>query len=895
MKTSIASAVSFVLLSSLVTAHAQTQTETQGTETKPTEATGTTTTEKPKTEKADSKKTEVIAVTGTRIKRVDMNVAAPLTILGKEEIQATGKQTVTDIVKALPAAIGNSVTTTTTNGGGNGSGNIALRGLDSSSTLVLLNGRRLPLDAGGSSPDLNSIPVAAIERIEILQDGASAIYGSDAIAGVINIITRRNWDGMDVSVYAGQSSRGDLETKSIDVTYGATNDKGGLLLGANVYSQGSVKSRDRDVSKQALSPSSATPNGNVNPGSGRVISNDTWVNPNAPSTGDFRPFDADTDLYNFSSITDAIMAQDRKSIFLGGDYEFNNGLKGFIETHFTNTFSRYNSAPTPLFLNRETGNLVLSQNNPFNPFGTDVTDVRKRFLQMGPRASEADANTFRSVVGLQGEFSEKWNWDVAYNHGESKTRSSTKNLVNKTNLQLGIGLPANCEALKDLGCVPVNLLGPDGSLTAEMIDWLKIDATDFTSTELDSVTVNFAGELAQTGLGTIGLAFGVEGRTEEYKSISDPNSEQYNTIGSTNAKSTEGDRDVKEAYVELTVPLTELAEINLAARHSDYSDFGTTTNPKAGVKIRPFEGLTVRGSYSTGFRAPSLVELFQGQQENFASLIDPCQEAGNPNCTLQADPTISQFLALQGGNPDLDPEKSKSFTYGLTYSIANFNAKVDYFNIETKNAIDTNPQFVLDQFRNSGGTIFADKVQIDSATNNVLTLEATALNLASRKVEGVDLAFDYALRGTPSGSYTFSLLGSHYIKYMNQADKTAPFENVVGKYVDAAGAGRGSIPKWKGLLDVAWSNLGFDVGATTNHVTKLEATGATVNPTLPAWTTFDLRAGYDFLSYGKLTVGINNVTDKEPPTTDAAFNDNIDARTHNLIGRFYYARWGVQL
>jgi iron complex outermembrane receptor protein len=888
MKTSIASAVSFVLLSSLVTAHAQAQTETQGTETKPTEATGTTT-EKPKTEKADSKKTEVIAVTGTRIKRVDMNVAAPLTILGKEEIQATGKQTVTDIVKALPAAIGNSVTTTTTNGGGNGSGNIALRGLDSSSTLVLLNGRRLPLDAGGSSPDLNSIPVAAIERIEVLQDGASAIYGSDAIAGVINIITRKDWDGLDFNVYVGQASRGDLQTKSIDITYGATNDRGGLLLGANVYSQGNVASRDRDVSKQALGPSSATPNGHVITGDDNLISNDTWANPNAPTTGDFRPYTS-ADRYNFSSITDAIMSQDRKSIFLGGDYELTKGLKGFIETHFTNTQSRYNSAPTPLFLSNETGDLTVAANNPYNPFNVELTDVRKRFLQFGPRESDADANTFRSIIGVQGNITEKWNWDVAYNHGESKTRSTTKNLVNKTNLQLGIGDPANCTALSKLGCVPVNILGPDGSLTDEMINWLRINATDFTTTELDSVTVNFAGDLLETSLGTIGLAFGVEGRTEEYTSRSDPNSEQYNTIGSTNAKSTSGDRDVKEAYVELTLPLTQLAEINLAARHSDYSDFGTTTNPKVGVKIRPVDGLTLRGSYSTGFRAPSLVELFQGQQENFATLSDPCQTPGN--CDVQSDEDINQFLALQGGNPDLDPEKSKSFTYGIAYSFENFNAKADYFNIETKNAIDTNPQFVVDQFRNNG--LFSDKVQVD-ANNNITRIEAIALNLASRKVEGVDLAFDYALRGTPSGSYTFSLLGSHYIKYMNQADKSAPFENVVGKYSDAASGGRGSIPKWKGLLDVTWSNFGFDVGATANHVTELDAGSDFDYPTLAAWSTYDLRAGYDFLGYGKVTVGINNLTDKEPPVSDAAFNDNIDARTHNLIGRYYYARWGVQL
>ncbi|MDQ3233803.1 MAG: TonB-dependent receptor, partial [Pseudobdellovibrionaceae bacterium] len=596
------------------------------------------------------------------------------------------------------------------------------------------------------------------------------------------------------------------------------------------------------------------------------------------------------DRYNFSSITDAIMSQDRRSIFLGGDYLLTPGLKGFVETTFTNTLSRYNSAPTPLFLSNETGDLTVAANNPFNTFGVPLTDVRKRFLQLGPRVSEADSNTFRAVAGVQGKIADTWDWDVAYNHGDSKTRATTQNLVNKTNLQLGIGDPANCTALASLGCVPVNILGPDGSLTDEMMDWLRIDATNYTKTEVDSVTVNFVGELAETPLGKIGLALGVEGRTEEYNSVSDPNAEKYNTIGSTNVKSTEGDRDIKEAYVELTVPLTDLAEVNLAARHSDYSDFGTTTNPKFGVKIRPFEGLTFRGSYSTGFRAPSLVELFQGQQENFASLSDPCQVPGN--CAVQADEDINQFLALQGGNTELDPEKSKSFTYGVTYSIANFNAKADYFNIETKNAIDTNPQFVVDQFRQNG--LFADKVQLDAA-NNITRIEAIALNLASRKVEGVDLAFDYALRGTPTGSYTFSLLASHYIKYMNQADSSAPFENVVGKYTDTASGGRGSIPKWKGLLDLGWSNAGLDFGATANHVTELDAGSDFDYPTLAAWSTFDLRAGYDLVEYGRFSVGINNVTDKEPPVTDAAANDNIDARTHNLIGRYYYARWGIQL
>ncbi|RYZ57484.1 MAG: hypothetical protein EOP07_09765 [Proteobacteria bacterium] len=257
MKRSIISAISVVLLSSLVTAQAQ---DREGTDTPPppppapAEGPEAVTPPPPPappspesatTAAPASAKTEIISVTGSRIKRKDLDVASPLTIVGREEIANSGLQTVTDVVKQLPSAVGNSVTTNTTNGGGGGSGNIALRGLDSSSTLVLVNGRRLPNDANGQSPDLNSIPIAAIERIEVLQDGASAIYGSDAIAGVINIITRTNFDGVNFNVYMGRASRGDLETKNYDLVYGTSNDKGGLVLGLNYYTQGNIAARHR--------------------------------------------------------------------------------------------------------------------------------------------------------------------------------------------------------------------------------------------------------------------------------------------------------------------------------------------------------------------------------------------------------------------------------------------------------------------------------------------------------------------------------------------------------------------------------------------------------------------------------------------------------------------------
>ncbi|RYZ57485.1 MAG: TonB-dependent receptor [Proteobacteria bacterium] len=479
------------------------------------------------------------------------------------------------------------------------------------------------------------------------------------------------------------------------------------------------------------------------------------------------------------------MAQDRKSVFLSGDYEINSSVKAFVESSFTNTLSKYNSAPTPLFTSNETGGITVAADNPYNPFGVELTDVRKRFVELGPREQESDSDTFRVVAGLQGEV-KKWTWDVSANHGESDIRTTNRNIINKTNLMLGLAGPGACGNLANLGCVPVNILGPAGSIDGAQADWLRLTANDFTTYKMNSYSVNTSGELAKLQFATINMAAGVEFRDEEYKNTTDPNSEKYNTIGNTNQKSTDGDRASKEAYVEFSVPMGEVVEVDLAARYSDYDDFGDSTNPKVGLKITPVTGLTIRGTYATGFRAPSLPELYQGQAENFAAVLDPCQVEGN--CAVQADPDLNQFLALQGGNPDLKAEKSKSYTYGIAYSYQNiWNAKADYFVINTENAIDTNPQFIVDQFRANG--TYADKITLDAA-NNITQIEAIALNLASRKIKGLDLATDYTIRNTASGTWSLNVLATHFIDYQNQADASSPFENVVGKYVDAANGGR---------------------------------------------------------------------------------------------------------
>ena len=242
-------------------------------------------------------------------------------------------------------------------------------------------------------------------------------------------------------------------------------------------------------------------------------------------------------------------------------------------------------------------------------------------------------------------------------------------------------------------------------------------------------------------------------------------------------------------------------------------------------------------------------------------------------------------MALEGGNEDLDPEESKSFTFGLAYaSTFGLNVKVDYFNVETENAIATNAQYVLDQYRKNG--LFADQVTVD-ANNNVSTIKAIALNLAARKVKGVDFGVDYTKSVGVGNRITLALSGTKFLEYLNQADKSSEFEDVVGKFVDDASDGRGSIPEMKLNFGLGYGIGDLVLNLTSNYVSGLETDGDDAD--LDAWLTHDLQVAYTLNSFNStVTVGMDNITDEEPPSTRAAFNDNIDARTHSLVGRYYY-------
>lgn len=874
---------------------------------------------------------EEVVVTGSRIPRTDLVGYSPVTVINAADLASTGNNNVADVLKSLPAIIGNSLTTSTTNGG-TGASNVALRGLPAGSTLILVNGRRqVPDGVQGETPDLYMIPMNAIERVEILKDGASAIYGSDAIAGVINFITKRDYQGLSVEGQYSQTSENDLKSKEASLTYGAASDRGHFVVGARYLKHDPIKSADRSVSSPTLTPSSAIPAGRATVSAAALTASGRpdLVDPMDPTAAqvvtvgngfsgtstpaDYRLLDG-TDSFDYSQFTDAIMRQERRNLFVSADYALTEDVTAFMESSYGYSNSSARAAPTPIFTLFETGNLMVDAANPFNPWGEDLSDVRKRLVELGPRGFSYESNTFRFVAGLEGNFTQKWSWDFAWDWAETDTTQNASGIVNKANLVLGIGDPAACTAVANLGCVPVNLLGGPGSVTQAQADWIGANVNIDGSTKVNGYAFNVVGDAYELPAGTLGIAAGIEYRKEDISF--DPNSLTANflTIGNTNFEPTSGDRDVTELYAEAAVPilsgvpLASSLEAELAVRWSDYSDFGNTTNPKFGLKWRPIDELLLRGTYSEGFRAPSLRELWQGGQEDFAFLIDPCQDATNvgvvAGCNVQSDPGVIQFLAIEGGNPDLKAEESTSYTFGAVWQpsmVDGLNFTVDYFNISVDNAVDNNPQFIIDQFRDSGNVTFANRVTLDGA-NNIRLIDSTNLNLAKREVQGVDISADYTSQPYDWGIMSLALATTNYFQYLDQADATAPKIDVVGDFVDDAAGGRGSIPKWKLRTDLRWTRGPWDVTYTFNYVSELKAKAANASPdttnVMFGWKTHDIQVNYTFAEYVeglRVTAGMKNIFDNDPPTSSESFNDNIDARTHNLLGRWWYFRLGYDL
>ena len=635
---------------------------------------------------ADEGAVEKIQVTGSRIRRADIEGANPVSVLDAIEIEKFGITSIGDVLQSIPAA--GSAINTNNNNGGNGTTTINIRGIGSNRTLVLVNGKRWSPGLGGSV-DLNNIPASIIERIEVLKDGASAVYGSDAIAGVVNIITKQDFEGVHASAYQGEYiSEGDGNKEQYDIGFGVSNDKGNVYFNVSYVEEEPTFAGDREISAvpvfgtpEGFGGSSGTPNGRF------MYYDDTGAFQNQTGTGQqggLAPWVEPDSRFNFAPFNYLSTPQERINLYSQGRYELTDNISAVATAFYGNRKSAQFLAPTPLFFGGAFGDTgyTIGANNPFNPLGyalsTDVPAgdpgwlflVGRRMFEAGNREFKQNVDQFQFNGGFEGVLElgdSEFYWDVGYTYADIAQNTLTDGLLNTDRVKLA--LADSC--VDDASCVPLNLFGGStgigqGSITQEMLDYISFTAQDAAGTTLESYQANITGEVMELPAGFVGFAAGYEKRWQE--GFDQPDALIAAGITSGNSRQpTEGSFSVEEFYLELAIPLVadvdfvDSLDLELATRYSDYSNFGDTTNSKVGLKWRINEELMIRGTWSEAFRAPSISELFLGNSDSFPPLTDPCNggAAANPNLPGCAGVPAgyqqpnSQIRITVGGNENL--------------------------------------------------------------------------------------------------------------------------------------------------------------------------------------------------------------------------------------------------
>ena len=930
-------------------------------------------------EPQDSADLDRVEVTGTRIKRTDFEGPAPVQVIDREAIERSGHTRVGELLQEITSA-GSAINTAfnSPDQGGDGGVRVSLRNLEPQRTLVLVNGRRwvkATTQAGvANAADLSTIPAAAVDRIEVLTGGASSVYGSDAIAGVVNIITRRDFTGTSASAQYGQTSESDGDEEAYSFTMGRGNDNGNLLFNISYTKQKEIMAADRAISRvpqfgadafggPISRGSSATPEGRfvfIDPNTGEVrdLTRDPGSGP--VSEGDFRPFDGTADRFNFAPDNFLQIPLEQTSAFIQADHEFSPQLRFFTEAFYNRRESTQLQAPVPIFAG-SAGILPLdvsiSADNPFNPFGFDLdaTDnlilAGRRFVEAGTRNYNGKVDTWRWTGGVDGSFQiggRPFDWDVSYTYSRSERTATIENLLNHDRLARALGPADQCTG----ECVPFNFFGGQqgtgnapgsgGSITPEMVDYVTYTALEQNEQDMVNWLANITGDLVDLPAGPLAFAVGLEKRREFAADTPDPLAQAGSGAASVSGGQrapTSGRLNLEAWYAEVNVPLladapgADLLELSASVRGSDFDQFGSETTGRVGLRWRPYEDLLLRTSFAEGFRAPGVQNLFGGQGVADPELTDPCSnflETGVSqevidNCIAQGVPDDGSFEQINsqirittGGNPDLEPETSDSFTVGGVWNpqqIPGLSFTLDYYDIELDNSISSiGAQSILDACAFS---LRLCSLIERGPSGEVSSLFDTQVNIGSTETSGVDFALDYSFQDIGWGSLRTIWRGTYTEKFEESVpdfgNPGAPEQtrDLLGTLLP--GQPDRSFPEWRSNLDLIWSmgdweavwNVQYIDGFTEDCSDGLSPSFSELglcsnpdpdNPTnrLGSTTYHDLQLSYymDQTNFGtaKLTVGLDNVLDKDPPVSTAAFANSFDATQHRIPGQFYYAR-----
>ena len=854
----------------------------------------------------DSAELDELEVTGSRIKRVDLETSTPVTVINREQIEAAGDSTVAELLRSSTFNSFGSFRDQSGFGSGFvGVAQVSLRGLGSQRTLVLLDGRRFGTipGSGAASVNLNQIPIDIVERVEILRDGASAIYGSDAIAGVVNVITRKDIDGATLTIQAEDPEVDNGEAERISLAGGMSSSNGNLTFGIEHFEREPIF--DRDFPEFAVAPDSFGISSFGFPGSYIILGGDlaggNYVDPRCPlNVGDSALFPnsyrwtLSTGLagnsnpgetrcgYNFANDTILFPETERNAGFVNANYELTDNINLVSRMLISQNETRGRFAGAPI----TTPFPTISADNPNNPINIlidqgDATEddlapvlVLARTVPSGNRDSYVKDNSFDWFAGLEGvlDLFGGSDWSVGAQYIRNTVDGFTYNLANKRTLQNAI----------DNGSLDFfNVQG----LSNE--EWLQNTSDVFANarhtgvfqaeTEYTLLDGSFSWDLFQTANGPVPIVIGAEYYELDFSQENDPESNQLIIAGTSGGDNIAGvGRDVTSFYAESIVPLPGNIDVNLAGRYDDYSDFGSTFNPKVSVGWRPTDAWLVRASYGEGFRAPSMTELYGNQSESFPPAVDL---VGCANGVASCNPT--QYRAFFGGNPDLEAEESESINFGVVWNpLDQLSFELSYYDIEFDNQITTISLQRAFQLEQDG---FANPVvRNNDGTVNFVSL--TNQNLSGVQTDGLDFNATYGFDTDGMGRFNFQLDVSHVLSYETEGAPGDGFDDIL----DSNG-----IPETRANLLVNWALANWEASWVTNYISANGGADIdTFGSENGSHVTHDVQLAYFLPWDAQIAVGARNVFDEFPPTNANFYGwQPVDFGLYDPQGRITYVRY----
>lgn len=827
-------------------------------------------------------KLETVEVTGSRIKGSELATQVPVITITSQDIKQSGLTSIGDILQQLSSS-GSALNTKFNSAGnfgfppdgsgvGSGSATLDLRNLGAKRVLVLVDGLRWVNESSASgvsaAVDLNTIPVGIIDRIEILQDGASALYGSDAIAGVVNIITKKKQDGGAASVYYGSyNNLSGGGTSNADLSFGGSSDRADYFVDFGYVKQDSIVSSAWGQASNECVPGTGLANCSSATPTGRFIFTDPGgqtqdVTLNGPVSGvasypsDFHNFST-ADRFNFAPYNLLLTPNERKSVFAQVHYHLSNYITWYARGLYNHRTSANQAAPEPIFLGPGAGTGGLADTvgvdvtNPYNPFGYTLSAdpssgnlilIGRRPIEGGPRVFSQDVNTTYFATGLQGSFTfaqRDFYWDVNFADGDNQASQTVRGTYNIAHIQRALGPLADCTG----SCVPLDLFGGPGTITPAMLQYIQYIEHDTSDNKIRLYTANLSGDIVDLPAGPLSFATGYEHR--RYQGSYQPDA--VVVAGESNgvpSLPTSGQYSINEYYLELNVPVlkdlpgVKSLDLSAASRYSHYSTFGGTTNSKLGLRWQVYDDLTLRGTWAQGFRAPSIGELFGSPARFDDTLQDPCSAPiGNSttaaNCAALGVPASyaqpnSQISVRTGGNRQLNPETAKSLTLGAVYSpgwAANtsWSDKLDltlgYYRIRINHAIESlDAQTKLDRCVASAdpNSTFCQGIH-RNATGNIDGFDNTLQNLGRINTSGFDFGVNW--RGPETGIGRFHAnWSSTYVRKYEARNGFGQLEpRTVGLELNNS-----AIPRLTSNLKLGWARNAWTVDYTLRYIGSLK-------------------------------------------------------------------------